>query len=144
LSGRHPFKRLEIESAKQKLKTEKDQMNSSTILKGKHAVVFGAGGSIGSAVAKEFAAEGAEVFLSGRRKSSVEVVAKQIVAKGGRAHPAAIDSLDDAAVNQYVDGIVKQTGKIDIVLDAAGPPCQRVWKWKGRCGLADRPVHGAV
>jgi len=57
---------------------------NSTILKGKHAVVFGAGGSIGSAVAKEFAAEGAEVFLSGRRKSSVEVVAKEIVAKGGR------------------------------------------------------------
>ena len=96
-------------------------MNSTSILGGKHAVVFGAGGSIGSAVAREFAAEGAEVFLSGRRKSSVEVVAKEIVAKGGRAHPAAIDSLDDAAVNQYVDGIVKQTGKIDIVLDAAGP-----------------------
>ena len=33
------------------------------ILEGKHAVVFGAGGSIGAAVAREFAAEGAEVFL---------------------------------------------------------------------------------
>lgn len=39
-------------------------MNSTPILKGKHAVVFGAGGSIGTAVAKEFASEGAEVFLS--------------------------------------------------------------------------------
>jgi 3-oxoacyl-[acyl-carrier protein] reductase len=48
-------------------------------------------------------------------------VAKEIVAKGGRAHPAAIDTLDDAAVNQYVDAIVKQTGKIDIILDAVGP-----------------------
>jgi len=37
-------------------------MNGTPILKGKHAVVFGAGGSIGAAVAKEFAAEGAEVF----------------------------------------------------------------------------------
>lgn len=96
-------------------------MNSTTILKGKHAIVFGAGGSIGSAVAKEFAAEGAEVFLSGRSKSSVEAVAAEILAKGGRAHPAAIDALDDAAVNQYVDGIVKQTGKIDVILDFAGP-----------------------
>jgi 3-oxoacyl-[acyl-carrier protein] reductase len=103
------------------LKTEEDQMNSTPILAGKHAVVFGAGGSIGSAVAKEFAAEGAEVFLSGRSKSSVEAVAREIVAKGGRAHSAAIDTLDDAAVNQYVDSIVKQTGKIDIILDAAGP-----------------------
>ncbi|HXW90787.1 MAG TPA: SDR family NAD(P)-dependent oxidoreductase, partial [Terriglobales bacterium] len=96
-------------------------MNSTPILRGKHAFVFGAGGSIGSAVAKEFAREGAEVFLSGRSKSSVEAVAKEIAAKGGRAQAAAIDTLDDAAVNQYIDGIVKQTGKIDIILDAAGP-----------------------
>jgi NAD(P)-dependent dehydrogenase (short-subunit alcohol dehydrogenase family) len=88
---------------------------------GKHAVVFGAGGSIGTAVAKEFAAEGAEVFLSGRTKSSVEAVANQIAAKGGRAHATAIDTLDDTAVNQYIDGIVKEAGKLDIVLDAAGP-----------------------
>ncbi len=91
------------------------------ILKSKHAVVFGAGGSIGSAVAKEFAAEGAEVFLSGRTKSSAEAVANEIVANGGRAHAAAIDTTDDAAVNQYIDSIVKQTGKIDIIFDAAAP-----------------------
>jgi NADP-dependent 3-hydroxy acid dehydrogenase YdfG len=46
------------------------------ILEGKHGVVFGAGGSIGAAVAKEFAAQGAEVFLAGRTKSSVEQVAR--------------------------------------------------------------------
>jgi 3-oxoacyl-[acyl-carrier protein] reductase len=96
-------------------------MNSTPILPGQHAVVFGAAGSIGSAVAKEFAKEGAEVFLSGRSKSSVEAVAKEIVADGGRAHAAAIDTLDDAAVNQYIDGIVKQAGKIDGILNAAGP-----------------------
>jgi hypothetical protein len=62
-------------------------------MKGKRAVVFGAGGSIGSPVAKEFAAEGAEVFLSGRSKSSVEAVAKEIVAMSGRAHSAAMDVL---------------------------------------------------
>jgi 3-oxoacyl-[acyl-carrier protein] reductase len=96
-------------------------MNSNPILTGKHAVVFGAGGSIGAAVAKQFAAEGAEVFLSGRSKSAVEAVAKEIEANGGRGHAAAIDTFDDAAVNQYIDGIVKQTCKIDIILDAAGP-----------------------
>jgi NAD(P)-dependent dehydrogenase (short-subunit alcohol dehydrogenase family) len=98
-----------------------DHMNIAPILKGKHAVVFGAGGSIGTAVARGFAVEGAEVFLSSRTKPGVDAVAKQIAAKGGLAHAAAIDTLDDAAVNQYIDGIVKQTGKIDIVLDAAGP-----------------------
>ena len=48
-------------------------------------------------------------------------MAKQIEANGGMAHAAAIDTLDDADVNQYIDGVVKQTGKIDIILDAAGP-----------------------
>lgn len=96
-------------------------MSSTTVLNGKHAVVFGAGGTIGSAIAKEFAAEGAEVFLSGHTKSSVEVVARQIAAEGGRAHAAALDTLVDSAVNRYVDGIVAQTGRIDIMLDLAGP-----------------------
>jgi NAD(P)-dependent dehydrogenase (short-subunit alcohol dehydrogenase family) len=83
--------------------------------------VFGAGGSVGAAVAKEFAAEGAEVFLSGRNKSSVEAVAEQISKSGGRAHTHVVDALDEAAVNAYVDGIVKQAGRIDIVFNAVGP-----------------------
>src|SRR5215471_7987937 len=93
----------------------------SEILHGKHAVVFGAGGSIGAAVAKEFAAEGAEIFLSGRTKSNLEAVAKKINEHGGRAQAAVIDTLNDTAVNEYFDGIVQQRGKIDIILDAAGP-----------------------
>ena len=91
------------------------------ILDGKHAVVFGAGGSIGSAVAREFAAEGAEVFLAGRTISNVEETSKQIAAAGGKAQAAVIDVLDDTAVNQYLDAVVKQAGRIEIVLDAAGP-----------------------
>ena len=93
----------------------------SKILEQKHAVVFGAGGSIGSAVAKELAAEGAEVFLAGRTKSNVEEVAKQITAAGGCAHMAVLDALDDAAINNYMDGIAKQNGRIDVVLNAVGP-----------------------
>src|SRR6266446_3590317 len=50
-----------------------------------------AGGSIGSAVAKEFAAEGAEVFLAGRTRSNLEPVAKKITEAGGKAHAAVID-----------------------------------------------------
>lgn len=94
---------------------------STSILKGKHAVVFGAGGTIGAAVAREFAAEGAEVFLSGRTKSSVDTVAGQITAKGGKAHASVIDTSDEVAVNNYLDDIVKQTAGIDTILDFAGP-----------------------
>ena len=96
-------------------------MNSIPVLNGKHAVVFGAAGTMGAAVAREFATAGAEVFLSGRTKSKVEAVAKNITANGGRAHVAVVDTLNDAAVNQYISSIVNQTGTIDIILDAAGP-----------------------
>src|SRR5215469_4125833 len=113
-------------------------MNIAPILKGKHAVVFGAGGSIGTAVANGFAVEGAEVFLSGRTKPGVDAVANQIAAKGGLAHAAAIDTLDDANVNQYIDSIVKQTGKIDIVLDAAGPLAKEYGNGKN---AVDLPVE---
>jgi 3-oxoacyl-[acyl-carrier protein] reductase len=96
-------------------------MSDSPILKNKHAVVFGAGGSIGAAVAKEFAAEGAEVLLAGRTKATLEEVTNEIKAAGGRAYATVIDALDDDAVNEYIDGIAKQTGSIDIAFNATGP-----------------------
>jgi 3-oxoacyl-[acyl-carrier protein] reductase len=101
--------------------TTKPAVNGSSILLGKKAVVFGAGGSIGAAVAKKFAAEGAQVFLAGRSRSKLESVAKDITANGGTAQTAEIDTVDDATVGEYIASIVKKTGKIDILLDATGP-----------------------
>jgi 3-oxoacyl-[acyl-carrier protein] reductase len=90
-------------------------------LEGKHAVVFGAGGSVGAAVAKEFASEGAEVFLAGRTKANVETAMRQITEDGGRAQAAVIDAGDYDAVDKYLDEIVRQTRSIDIVFNAVGP-----------------------
>jgi len=100
-------------------------MNSSPILKEKHAVVFGAGATIGAAVAKEFAAEVAEGFLSGRTKANVDAVAKQIAANGGKAHASVIDTSDDAAVNKYIDGIVNQAPQDRDYARFRRPSCQR-------------------
>jgi 3-oxoacyl-[acyl-carrier protein] reductase len=96
-------------------------MSTSHLLQGKHAVVYGAGGSIGAAVAKEFASHGAEVFLSGRTAASVEAVAKQIEAAGGRSHADVVDALDSAAVEEYCNSVVQQTGSLDIEFNATGP-----------------------
>jgi len=96
-------------------------MNKAKILQGKHAVLFGAGGSFGSVVAREFAAEGAEVFLSGRSRSSVEDTATQITADGGAAQAAEIDAEDAAAVDAYIDGIANEVGSIDVVFNLIGP-----------------------
>ena len=96
-------------------------MENSLNLKGKRAVVFGAGGSIGVALAKEFADQGAQVFLSGRTKSRVQAVANDIDPTGTRAHAAKVDALDEQAVNAYVESVVRDAGGIDVVFNAVGP-----------------------
>jgi NAD(P)-dependent dehydrogenase (short-subunit alcohol dehydrogenase family) len=92
-----------------------------TLLEGKHAIILGAGGSIGSAVAREFAAEGAEVFLAGRTDDRVKSVARAITAEGGRAHADRLDALDDDAVDAYVAGVIQRAGRLDAIFNATGP-----------------------
>ncbi len=53
-------------------------------LENKNAVIYGAGGAIGSAVARAFAREGATVFLTGRNLDKVDRVVRDIRAAGGR------------------------------------------------------------
>lgn len=96
-------------------------MIDSPVLKDKRAVVFGAGGSIGAAVARQFGAEGAEVFLAGRTESTLDDVTQRIKEAGGRASYTVIDALDDSAVDRYLDGVVAQSGGIDIEFNATGP-----------------------
>jgi 3-oxoacyl-[acyl-carrier protein] reductase len=83
-------------------------MPTSSFQQDKHAVVFGGGGSIGAAVAREFASEGAEAFLAGRTPTSAEAVAKQIEDAGGRAHADVVDALDAAAAGEYFESVVQQ------------------------------------
>ena len=64
----------------------------------KNAVIYGAGGAIGGAVARAFAWEGAKVFLAGRTLAPVDAVAREISAAGGVAETARVDALDEQAV----------------------------------------------
>jgi 3-oxoacyl-[acyl-carrier protein] reductase len=92
------------------------------ILQNKNAVIYGAGGSLGGAVAKALAAAGARIFLTGRNISSVQKVSDEILASGGLAEPVQVDALDEKAVNNYLDNMVKKAGKIDISFNAIGVP----------------------
>jgi NAD(P)-dependent dehydrogenase (short-subunit alcohol dehydrogenase family) len=112
-------------------------MPTSYLLQEKRAVVFGGGGSIGAAVAREFASEGAEVFLAGRTAASVEAIAKQIEAAGGRAHADVVDALDRAAVGKYLESVVQQAGGLDIEFNATGP---RVSQYANGKQAVDLPV----
>ena len=84
------------------------------LLKDKNAVIYGAGGSIGGAVAKEFAREGARVFLAGRTRDPLEAVAADISSAGGSAEVTVLDALDEEAVDEHARAMVSEAGSIDV------------------------------
>jgi NAD(P)-dependent dehydrogenase (short-subunit alcohol dehydrogenase family) len=92
------------------------------MLQNKVAVIYGAGGAIGSAVARAFASEGAALFLTGRNLVPVEVVAKDVVSAGGSAEAAQVDALDEQAVDQHLQYVIDKTGRVDISFNAVGIP----------------------
>ena len=84
------------------------------LLEGKNAVIYGAGGSIGGAVARAFAREGARVYLAGRTLESLEVVAKEIRSSGGVAETARVDALNERAIAEHADAVAAGAGTLDI------------------------------
>jgi 3-oxoacyl-[acyl-carrier protein] reductase len=88
------------------------------LLEHKNAIVYGGGGSVGGAVARTFAREGAKVFLAGRTRESLEEVAEEIAAAGGVAETAQVDALDEVAVEEHADAVAEKAGKIDVSFNA--------------------------
>jgi len=86
-------------------------------LDNKTAIVYGAGGGIGSAVASAFARDGAKVFLVGRTKATLDEAAQAIADAGGSASVAVLDATDEAAVDEHVRQVVAETGSVDISLN---------------------------
>jgi NAD(P)-dependent dehydrogenase (short-subunit alcohol dehydrogenase family) len=92
------------------------------LLQDKVAVIYGAGGAIGGAIARAFAAEGAKTFLTGHRLAPVEAVAKEIVAASGSAEAAAVDALDEQAVDQHLQSVIETAGHLDVSFNAVRIP----------------------
>jgi len=118
------------------------------LLDGKNAVIYGAGGSIGAAVARAFAREGARVHLAGRTREPLEAVATEIRSSAGTAaaaETAVIDALDETAVDEHADAVAAAAGSLDVSVnlishgDVQGTPLAEM-------SVADfeRPVLTAV
>jgi NAD(P)-dependent dehydrogenase (short-subunit alcohol dehydrogenase family) len=90
------------------------------LLKYKHAVVYGAAGSMGGAVARAFAKEGAIVFCTGRTKATIEKLADKINNAGGKAIAGVVDAMNEKEVNAHLDDVIQQSGGIDISFNAIG------------------------
>lgn len=91
-------------------------------LEGKNAIIYGAGGAIGGAVARAFGREGARVLLTGRNLDRLEATGKEITAGGGYAEAARLDALDATLVREHADRVVDRHGGIDISFNAIGLP----------------------
>ncbi len=96
------------------------------MLKNKVAVIYGAAGAIGGAVARAFAREGAKLFLTGRLRGPVAAVAKEIVSGGGVAEAAEVDALDEQAVDQHLAAVLEKAGRLDISFNAVGIPDAKI------------------
>ena len=92
------------------------------MLKDKVAVIYGAGGAIGGALALGFARDGAKLYLTGRHLAPVEAVAKDIVFGGGSAEAAEVEVLDEQAVDMHLQSVMDKAGRVDISFNAIGSP----------------------
>jgi rhamnose utilization protein RhaD (predicted bifunctional aldolase and dehydrogenase)/NAD(P)-dependent dehydrogenase (short-subunit alcohol dehydrogenase family) len=100
-------------------------------LAGQIAVITGAGGAIGAATARAFAAAGAEVALLDVDAQAVQARAKQI---GGGAIAIHCDVTDASSVRLAFDKVVEAFGGVDIAVSNAGAA------WQGRIGEVDEQV----
>lgn len=90
------------------------------LLEGRNAVIYGGGGSVGSAVAQAFAREGARVHVTGRNSGPVEAVAGRIRDAGGMVETAIVDALNETAVDAHADAVVSRFGSLDISFNLIG------------------------
>ena len=100
-------------------------------LAGQIAVVTGAGGAIGAATAKAFAAAGAEVALLDLDLAAAQAKAKAI---GGAALAVQCDVTDAASVSKAFEAVVARFGGVDILVSNAGAA------WQGKIGEVDESV----
>ena len=94
---------------------------------GKTVVVTGSGTGIGQAIAKRFAENGANIVIMGRRKEPLDQTAqildeiiKSAGSKGKVATFPGVDVSDEVGINSMFEGVKKQFGKVDIVVNNAG------------------------
>jgi 3-oxoacyl-[acyl-carrier protein] reductase len=90
-------------------------------LTGQTALVTGASGGIGGAIARALHRQGAQVALAGTRTAVLEALAAELPnGAGGRAHPLTADLADPQAADRLVHDAEAAMGRLDILVNNAG------------------------
>jgi 3-oxoacyl-[acyl-carrier protein] reductase len=89
------------------------------MIKGKVAMVTGAGGGVGRAISKRLASEGCKVVLLGRDRTKLQKVASEIGNKGSTM-TVITDITKEAEILSAIDQTIKSFDKIDILINNAG------------------------
>jgi 3-oxoacyl-[acyl-carrier protein] reductase len=90
------------------------------LLENRTAVIYGAAGAVGGAIARAFARDGAIVYLAGRTREPLERLATAIDREGHSARVAPVDASDAGAVERHAEDIMKQTNGIDVSVNVVG------------------------
>lgn len=91
-------------------------------LRGKTALVLGAGGGLGQAIAKSFAGEGARVAVGDINAESLEPTLKEIADAGTESLPLTWDLGDLAQIDRHVSTIEGKFGPVDVLINNTGGP----------------------
>src|SRR4030095_4610932 len=91
-------------------------------LQDKVAVIYGAAGAIGGAVARAFAREGATLMLTRGQLAPGDAGAQDMRPAGRPAEGAAVDALDEQAIDQHLRSVTDTAGRVDISFNAVGIP----------------------
>lgn len=91
-----------------------------TRFEGKVAVVTGAGGGIGTAIATRFAHEGAHVIVCDAVEDSAHATAHTIVTGGGSAEAAVFDVSDPDDIRAFAGLVLGEHGRVDVLVNNAG------------------------
>lgn len=94
-------------------------------LKGKIAVVTGAGRGIGKSVALAFARAGADLAICARSQAEIDDVASEIQDIGRRCFAMSVDLADPGAVSGFAQGLLAEFGAVDILVNNAGAYLER-------------------
>ncbi|MDD2762407.1 MAG: SDR family oxidoreductase [Opitutaceae bacterium] len=98
----------------------KDYLASLFSLSGRVAVVIGGTGELCGAMAEGLAAAGAEVVLVGRNEAKAKAWLAKLAAFGGKGWFHAAEATDRAQLDRLLETVLKQSGRVDIVVNGAG------------------------